>query len=407
MSSLPVNLHTGGPRQVGFYMFVKALTNIDCVNQSFQVKYYLYITWPPTEEEYRQFLKDSSYVPESMPEVHLHNMMEDHEPETKIHLLKSGGTNIWGETLRFPKDTVFFATLRMYNDTCSTEFDVRAFPFDSQDLHMIFKMRENSQKFIFVPSLLYFPSRTSVDIEMGTLARDAIYEMHPPVVEFNACDAEYRSQSDPQATNAWATAIVTFKITRKWEGYVWRVFLFASMLDTMNLAIFFLDPADFGTRLSIIVTVLVAMAAFQFVVWSSMPTVPYLSFADKFIIASYGFIFAVFAYSCFASLGFDVNQDHLVGQIFAIAWGAKQLFFAIYSVKLEFDSRVNRKLCYTEINDRKVQRGQGIQRLISTPKDYQKFNCNRTIFDDYTFPSFFKIDTPDFLPSTFREGAIT
>ena len=378
-------------------MFVKALTNIDCVNQTFHVKYYLYITWAPTEDEYKQYLKDHSFVSESMPEVHLHNMMHDREPETKIHLLEGGGTNIWGETMRIPKNCVLFATLKMFSDTCSTEFDVRAFPFDSQDLHMIFKMRENSKKFIFVPSLLYFPSRNSVDIEMGTLASDAIYELHPPVVEFNACDAEYRSQTDPQASNAWATAIVTFKITRKWEGYVWRVFLFVSMLDTMNLAIFFIDSSDFGTRLGVIVTVLVAMAAFQFIVWSSMPTVPYLSFADKFIIASYGFIFAVFAYSCFASLGSDVSQDHLVGQIFAIAWGVKQFIFAIYSVKCEFESRVNRKLCYTEINDRKVRSGKAIKRLISAPMENNKFNCSRTIFDDYSFPGFFKVDPPDLL----------
>jgi hypothetical protein len=38
MDHLPLNLHTEGPRQVSFYMYVKALTNIDCVNQSFHVK---------------------------------------------------------------------------------------------------------------------------------------------------------------------------------------------------------------------------------------------------------------------------------------------------------------------------------------------------------------------------------
>jgi hypothetical protein len=216
--------------------------------------------------------------------------------------------------------------------------------------------------------------------------------LHEPVIEFAACDGQYRAQSDPHATNSWGTAVVTFKITRKWEGYVWRVFFFVSMLDTMNLALFFIDAADFGTRLSIIVTILVAMAAFQFVVASSMPTVPYLSYADKFIIASYSFIFAVFGYSSFASLGIDTETDHLVSKIFAIGWGAKQAFFILYAFKVELDSRKRRKLCYTEICELRKRNGEKMKRLISAPMENNRFNCNPSIFNDYVFPSYMHID---------------
>jgi hypothetical protein len=94
--------------------------------------------WPPTPAEYQAYLKDSSYVPESIPEVHLHNELADHEPDNKIHAIRTEGTNIWGEAMsNLPPDSFFFGSLRLFSDTCSTEFNVKHFPFDRYDLRRL------------------------------------------------------------------------------------------------------------------------------------------------------------------------------------------------------------------------------------------------------------------------------
>ena len=224
----PVNFYDGvGPRQIGMYMYLRALTDIDGVNQSFKVKYYLYVMWAPTREEYLEFLKDPvRYRPDFLPELRLQNMISSYvhetinerDPDAVIHLLQNGVRDIWGQKVNLPRNHVLFGRCTLSLDQLSVGFDMRDFPFDYQHLHMVFEADENSAQVILVPSFLYYPSRNSLDIEVGTLASDLVYRLLDPVIEFDSYDLDYNQQADPESDDAWSTATFTLKVERRWSG---------------------------------------------------------------------------------------------------------------------------------------------------------------------------------------------
>lgn len=156
--SQPTNLYKGeGPRQIGLYVYLKALTDINCVAQTFKVKLYLYLAWAPTEEEYNGYLKDETYVPSFNPEIRPQNIVEntteDNIGNNTVHILRNGERDAWGQTVNLPEGWVFFGKCTMFVNTLSTGFDMRNFPFDMQNLHIIFEADEISSVTLLVPSL--------------------------------------------------------------------------------------------------------------------------------------------------------------------------------------------------------------------------------------------------------------
>ena len=403
----PVNFYDGvGPREIGMYMYLRALTDINGVDQSFKVKYYLYTMWAPTRQEYLASMKDPAhYRPEFLPELRPQNMISsdvheainERDPEAVIHLLKNGVRDIWGQKVTLPKNHVLFGRCTLSLDLLSVGFDMKDFPFDYQHLHMVFEADENSTQVILVPSFLYYPSRNSLDIEVGTLASDLVYRLLDPVIEFDSYDLDYNYQIDEASDDAWSTATFTLKVERKWSGYFWRILFLIALLEVMNICIFFLDNFnDTGNRFSVTVTILLAMVAFQYVVSGSMPAIPYLSYADKYVLFSFIYVFAVIIYICIGAAdaglasknGFsgepliDRRTDSIIGLVFLGAWFVKQIIFVVYAIYSRLKSSKYLPLTYGELNRIGMVVGTENGRLLSAKPENNRF-MYRTFKDSF------------------------
>jgi len=129
------------------------------------------------------------------------------------------------------------------------------------------------------------------------------------------------------------------------ENILFRVILWMSLLGLVSFAIYAIDPADISSRLSYAVTMNLAVVAFQFVISSMVPHVPYLTLIDKYNLMIFGTVllqsfFAVLSgargtwMSDDAKLQLDNNVFYIMF-IFFIFWHVAAYFYAREKIKFE------------------------------------------------------------------------
>jgi hypothetical protein len=79
-------------------------------------------------------------------------------------------------------------------------------------------------------------------------------------------------------------------------------------LSLFNLAVFFYEVTDFSSRLSFLITLLLAIIAFQIVVMQSIPPIPYVSQADIYVILCLAFTSGIIIYVCIINKVVYVND---------------------------------------------------------------------------------------------------
>ena len=130
--TLPLNLQLpSATRVVHMFVYIKAVTDIDCKNQEFHVQYHQYLQWAPTAEEYTSFINDNSYRPDFLPKYLPTNAKAvDYEEEelrhgdsNSLHLLSSGSVDVWGEEIAYNSKNgdnfAFFGISRKFSCTIS------------------------------------------------------------------------------------------------------------------------------------------------------------------------------------------------------------------------------------------------------------------------------------------------
>jgi len=129
------------------------------------------------------------------------------------------------------------------------------------------------------------------------------------------------------------------------ENILFRVILWMSLLGLVSFAIYAIDPADISSRLSYAVTMNLSVVAFQFVISSMVPHVPYLTLIDKYNLMIFGTVllqsfFAVLSgargtwMSDDAKLQLDNNVFYFMF-IFFIFWHVSAYFYAREKIKFE------------------------------------------------------------------------
>jgi len=88
-----------------------------------------------------------------------------------------------------------------------------------------------------------------------------------------------------------AFCMLRFKFARNPWGHMSRTGVMNALLSLSVLCIFALDPEEhFNDRVNIVITLILAAVAFQYVVVSVLPPVPYLTILDKCTLGTFGFL---------------------------------------------------------------------------------------------------------------------
>ena len=168
-----------------------------------------------------------------------------------------------------------------------------------------------------------FSSTTLIKVDMANVDRNE-WEWVDALLEFVYTDAR-----ESLLGNQYTRIYCSFKIVRRIELYLWRDIALVSILTLSSLTIFCMHPIDkFSDRVNIGVSLMLAMAAVNYVVQSGLPPVAYLTLMHKFIVASFFFLFFALAETAIFKLAHRgladpsvlSNIDGYIGIGFVAVW---------------------------------------------------------------------------------------
>ncbi len=85
--------------------------------------------------------------------------------------------------------------------------------------------------------------------------------------------------------------LFVFLYTRLSSYYLYKVVALQVALACLSWPIFFLEPTDFNSRFTIVLTLLLSSVAFLFVINDAVPKVPYLTTLDKVVLWNFFLLF--------------------------------------------------------------------------------------------------------------------
>jgi hypothetical protein len=116
-------------------------------------------------------------------------------------------------------------------------------------------------------------------LEFDEDARDQLVAWH--VKEKAGWALTQRAFSSSPGVPTYPEAIITVAVRRQVGFYLTRFFLPLLLIVAVAMSVFWIHPEDLSSQISVGVTCLLAVIAFQFAQSSTLPAVAYLTFADR------------------------------------------------------------------------------------------------------------------------------
>eukprot|EP01083_Nonionella_stella_P108187 314364_1 len=343
------------PRKVFVALKVKRVSAVDNIAETFRMRFHIYFDWLPTVADYKslyQATKDAKsennpqilmeWEPRWYPHIEFQNMIEEHTREWEVYpeqgcfriqKFKDFGQKKGSKK----KDGSFDCTQAEFiraklecEMTFAEELELQSFPFDCQDLSCIIHERTTTGvKAIFLPELRK-PQFGSIDPRYSVIDE---WDLETAVLEFG--DADSRAS---RASTTYAMIVLRLKVKRRWKVFVISIWFLMACITTLALTAFSLGPEDLGSRLNLLITLILTAVAFSYVVFDALPNVPYLTFMDKYILSSYGFLVALMIETSMIRQEFMTHKIDRI--IFWVSLGYLVLYnagFGVYAYFLRQD----------------------------------------------------------------------
>ena len=164
--------------------------------------------------------------------------------------------------------------------TFAEELELQSFPFDCQDLSCIIHERTTGGvRCIFLPELRK-PNFGSIDPRYSVIDE---WDLETAILEFGDADP-YASRSK----SSYAMIVLRLKVKSRWKVYLANIVFLMACISLLKFTAFSLTEDDLGDRLNLLITLILTAVAFSYVVFDTLPNVPYLTFMAKYIFAHMG-----------------------------------------------------------------------------------------------------------------------
>lgn len=170
----------------------------------------------------------------------------------------------------------------IFQGVFSNIYDLKNFPFDSQRL-----------TFQVVPKDDWTLMEGTIRINLGVLADDALDTSIIQAMnnEWGFTDYNYMPQ---MSYFNWQKGFVPhyefwFELSRNYEYYIYKLMLPIFLLLALTWSIFWIDPKNIETRVTISIVTFLALIAYNFVIDNDLAKLSYLTFLDGVILVSYLF----------------------------------------------------------------------------------------------------------------------
>tara|TARA_B100002049_G_C16028306_1_gene353396 strand:+ start:241 stop:936 length:696 start_codon:yes stop_codon:yes gene_type:complete len=129
-----------------------------------------------------------------------------------------------------------------------------------------------------------------------------------------------------------ACATFRMKIVRKYQSQIWGLGFIPLVLSMCTLLVFAQHPSDsLGSRHNVLVTLLLSMVFFEYVVKAQLPDLHYLTFADWYVLGNFANILLVLV---MVSIGGYYDVDEWIdGCFFCISAGVMVLYHSAFAAK--------------------------------------------------------------------------
>ncbi|HVN88645.1 MAG TPA: hypothetical protein VMT61_02395 [Candidatus Binataceae bacterium] len=196
-----------------------------------------------------------------------------------------------------PDGTIHY--LERFGVEVSSPFSLRSFPFDRQTLQIILHpFASNVQRVRFEIDT----ARTSNSAELKSYSSLAQWD----VIGLTAT----------QGTSKFNGAEISearfeIQIVRRYQFYIWKVFLPLLLMVMLSWTIFWIETFDLQNQIQVAVVTLLTVIAFAFAISSNLPKVPYLTFADAFFLTCYVFVFIAILELMTVHVSYRTRGEHL------------------------------------------------------------------------------------------------
>jgi len=207
---------------------------------------------------------------------------------------------------------------------------VENFPFDVQDLSMVFHDSKHNN---------FVPHHMMSNFLKLNLAWSSITDWK--LDRIAACKADIPYQSGRRGSYEKVT--VKIQVKRKWKGLIYRLIAWLGMLGSMTWSTFAIPPEKIGDRLSYTITMALTIVAFQWIISNQLPQVNYMTMLDRYNLFVFLFVMVVTVESTLVGYhGVGIFEDSLaVDNVFALA---SAIFFCVGNIAFAFYARYARQV---------------------------------------------------------------
>ena len=207
-----------------------------------------------------------------------------------------------------------------FDAVLTSTFHLKSFPFDAQKLEIIIHPFTVQQPFVtFVPSQL--PVWTAA--EFNTYSSLESWQ-------FKSITFGIRSAASQFGKNTMAEARFQIAVVRRYGFYLWKVFLPLLLMVIMSWSVFWFDPPEVSSQVTIAVTTILTIIAFALAISLTLPRIPYLTFADAFFLTCYVFAFITMVELTAVHIAYRNERRKVAAMIRRIArWLVPSTFVAI------------------------------------------------------------------------------
>ncbi len=260
-----------GPTKVGYAVWIGDITRIDSAAQTFAANFVVALSWHDPKLAHsgpgaKSYALDDIWYPRflignearesvrSLPEI------VDAAPD---------GTAVYRQRI---------------TGTFSQSLNLRAFPFDSETIRMTFVVPGARPE-----DIQFAPDATAVSMGMrdGVGLADKL-----TLQDWRVTSATSKVQPFPATPRLNLAGFkIEIQAQRLSHHFVIKVIIPLILIVMMSWAVFWIEPDDASTQMGVAVTAMLTLIAYQFVIDSDVPELPYLTRIDAFILMSSFLVF--------------------------------------------------------------------------------------------------------------------
>ncbi|PHN02515.1 hypothetical protein [Flavilitoribacter nigricans] len=197
------------------------------------------------------------------------------------------------------------------------QFDFTEFPFDKQDWKLSF-FHIGDHFYRLIPDTVY----------MG-LHEDFIDPPNWRTSFEGVADSQMRGPGPDIKALAFR-----FQLRRNSKYYVWKVLVPIGLIVLMSWGVFWIRPEEISAQLTVSVTAILTLVAFQFSVSQLVPPLSYLTLLDKFSIGADFLVFLAFLESLVTSFQAQAGRHRLSARIDRFSRWAFPIGFSVFTLIL-------------------------------------------------------------------------